>query len=129
MLVGVDNQGIHKGHGPALPATRPGDIGILQSYDLKAGELLWHTNRIDPKMPEKRIHVSRPGYIVADGKLFLQNHEGLSMLKIDRKGSELVGYAPDLGSGKAYALPALSGGKLYVRRTNGPLYCLDLRPR
>jgi outer membrane protein assembly factor BamB len=129
MLLGVDNQGIHKGQGPALPATRPADIGILQSYDLKSGELLWHTNRIDPKMSEKRIHVSRPGYIVADGKLILQNHEGLSMLKIDRKGSELVGYAPDLGKGTAYSLPALSRGRLYVRRTNGPLYCLDLRPR
>ncbi len=129
MLLGVDNQGVHKGQGPALPATRPAGIGILQSYDLKSGELLWHTNRIDPEMSEKRIHVSRPGYIVADGKLILQNHQGLSMLRIDRKGSELVGFAPDLGSGKAYALPALSRGKLYVRRTNGPLYCLDLRPR
>jgi outer membrane protein assembly factor BamB len=129
MVLGVDNQGVYKGQGPNLPATRPEDTGILQSYDLKSGRVLWHTNEIGAAVTGKRVHTSRPAYIVADGKLILQNHRSVSMLKIDRDGAKVVGMVDNLGRGRAYSLPALSDGRLYIRRTSGPLYCFDIREK
>ncbi len=128
LLLGLDNQGLVKGSGAALPGTRPPEIGMLQCYDIQTGELLWHTNDFgSPVEGEKRLAASRPGYILADGKLIVQSREGVALVKVDRKGGRVIGAFDLERRSRAYALPSLADGRLYIRQTRGELVCFDLR--
>jgi outer membrane protein assembly factor BamB len=130
LLLGIDNQGVYEGAGPNLPATRPEDIGMLQCYGIESGELLWHTNDYGADTDnEKRLSVSRPGYILAEGKLIVQGHNEVSLVSVGEEGARVAGSFSDLGGrgGRAYGLPALANGRLYIRRSNGSLSCYDLR--
>ena len=99
----------------------------LWEVDAGAGDLLWHTNTFDPNQSDLRRHHTRPGYIYADGKLSSQCSKGISLVAVDASGSQLVSAFSDDQRGSAYAAPALSNGRLYIRRTNGSLSCYDVR--
>ena len=128
LLLGLDNQGLVKGSGAALPGTRPPEIGMLQCYDLRTGELLWHANEFGSGIEsEKRLAANRPGYILADGKLIIQSREGVSLVRVDREGARVMSAFELERRSRAYAIPSLADGRLYIRQTRGELVCFDLR--
>jgi len=125
LVIGLDNQGTIKGSKAALPGTRPKDLGMLQCYDIQTGELLWHTNEFDPTVPEQLLQKLRHSYILADGKLIIQSPRGgIIFLDVNREGSRLFGSFEQNGGG-SYPQPALSDGKLFIRRHRGALSCYD----
>ncbi len=127
LVIGLDNQGLMKGSGAALPGTRPKDLGMLQCYDIQNGEQLWHTNDFDPTVPEQRLQGMRHSYILVDGKLIIQSPRGgVIFLEVNRERSRLFGsFEQDGRRGGSYPQPALSDGKLFIRRHHGALSCYD----
>jgi outer membrane protein assembly factor BamB len=127
MLLGLDNQGIRKGMGANLPGTRPPEVGMLQCYDIETGKLLWSTDDFDPTQTAGRRPHTRPGYILADGKLIIQSREGLNLIAFDEHGARVVGTTKAAAGGSSYPLPSMADGRLYIRQTSGALHCFDLR--
>ncbi len=127
MLIGIDNQGLVKGAGGNLPGTRPPAIGMLQCYDIKTGELLWHTSAFGQDVPEKKLSSQRPGYIYADGKLIIQDRRTIALVAVDRNGAQVKGSFAAPGNDTAYGIPSLVNGRLFIRQSGGLLHCYDLR--
>lgn len=127
LLLGLDNQGLIKGSGGALPGTRPKDLGMLQCYDIETGELLWHTNDFDPTLPEQLLQRERHSYILVDGKLIIQSPSGgIIFVTVDRAGSSIFGVIESNQKGRGYPQPAFADGQLFIRRMNGTLNSYNL---
>jgi outer membrane protein assembly factor BamB len=94
--------------------------GILTAFNPSTGEVL----------KTGRVRGALGGYsaspVAADGKIFLASEEGkLTVLKAGSDWDVLA--VNDLGEG-AFATPALSAGRIYVR-TDEALYCFGYRSR
>lgn len=88
--------------------------GILTAFDPASGDV-WKTGRVAGALGG---YSSSP--VAAEGKIFLVSEEGkIAVLKAGRDWEVLS--INDLGEG-AFATPALSGGRIYVR-TDEALYC------
>jgi outer membrane protein assembly factor BamB len=92
--------------------------GILETLDAETGQVL----------KRDRVREAIEGYsaspVAADGKVYLTSEGGkISVLKAGGEWDVLA--VNDLGEG-AFATPALSGGKIFVR-TDNTLYCFGRR--
>jgi hypothetical protein len=88
--------------------------GILESVDAETGDIL----------KRGRLREAIEGYsaspVAADGKIFFTSEGGkISVVKAGGEWETIT--VNDLGE-EAFATPALSGGRIFVR-TNGTLYC------
>jgi hypothetical protein len=92
--------------------------GILETLDPVSGEVL----------KRGRVRDAIEGYsaspVAADGKVYLMSEGGkVSVLKAGPEGDVIA--VNDLGE-EAFATPALSGGRLFVR-THKTLYCFGAK--
>ncbi len=94
-----------------------GDLAFwtLRCLDLKTGEVRW-----------KQRLPCRISFVAADGCLFGLTEKGtLQLIEINPDKYVLKGELPDLLASKAWAAPALSRKRLYLRDENN-LLCVDL---
>lgn len=93
----------------------------LMCVELATGEVKWRDRSISPA-----------SICVADGHLYLHGEDGEIALveatpeEYREKGRFTPPDAPDRGSSKAWAYPAIADGKLYIYDT-GTLWCFDVR--
>ncbi len=91
----------------------------LRCLDLRTGKKRWASRA-----------AGKCSLIAAEGTLICLSERGvLTLVRADPRGCRIVGRAQALkGARKAWAPPALSNGRLYVR-DHRQIVCLDLRPR
>lgn len=95
-----------------------GDLSAFQlrCLDVKTGKIVW----------EERA-TERYSLLAADGHLLFWGERGnLTALKATPSAYTVVGELPKLLTYKSWAMPALAGGRLFVRDEKHVL-CLDLR--
>ncbi len=101
-------------HAYALDGREDGPPGDLKCVDVATGKVAWN---------EKGF-----GYgtlLAADGKLIVVRNDGsVTLVKASPKGPEILASARPL-TGSVRALPALAGGRLYLR-DDKTLVCLDV---
>ena len=102
------------GHAYCIDGREDGPPGDLKCFEVATGKLAW---------VEKAF-----GYgtlLAADGKLIVaRNDGGIALVKASPKRLEILSRARPL-TGSVRALPALAGGRLYLR-DDKELVCLDL---
>src|SRR5262249_12309583 len=84
-----------------------GDLGamLLRCLDLKTGEIAW-----DERLP------GRASLLAVDGHLLCLGERGtLQLLEANPKRYVVKGELPKLMTYKAWAMPALADGRLYLR--------------
>lgn len=89
---------------------------LLRCLDLKTGEVKW-----EERLPERCSLLAAEGHLLVWGE-----RGGLSLLKATPDAYTPLGELPKLLAYKSWALPALAGGRLYLRDERHVL-CLDLR--
>jgi outer membrane protein assembly factor BamB len=95
-----------------------GDLGpiTLRCLDLKTGELKWAE-----RQPARSSLLAVEGHLVC-----LDERGGLRLVEAKPDGYAVKGELKDVLEYKAWAAPALAGGRLYLRDQKS-LVCLDLR--
>jgi outer membrane protein assembly factor BamB len=94
-----------------------GDLGqfSLRCLDQATGELKWQQ-----RVPD------RFGMLAAEGHLFCLGERGtLSLVEMSKTGYVLKGELADVLAFRAWAMPALSGGRLYLRDEKH-VVCVDV---
>ena len=112
------------------PAER--DVGNFQCLDLATGKLLWSINGFGqsgkrPVRNTRRLQATGM-FVIADGKMISWRRNELVVAEVSAKGHKVLSVARLPNSGY-HAMPVLSGGRLYLRTSDGYLMCLDLRKK
>lgn len=90
---------------------------LLKCVDVRSGQEKWSTTK-----------VNKGCLITADGRLFVLSQDGtLSLLAASPDGFQLLGQMPGILKGQdCWALPALAGGRLYLR-DHHEIVCLNVK--
>lgn len=97
-----------------------GDLGaiFIRCLELQSGKILWEERSLD-----------RVTMLAADGHLLaLGERGGLKLLEINPKKYVLKAELADVMAYKAWAVPVIAHGRLYIRDEKS-LLCWDLRPK
>jgi outer membrane protein assembly factor BamB len=95
-----------------------GDVAAitLRGLDLKTGEVKW-----TKRQPGRSTLLAVQGHLIC-----LDEQGGLHLFEPGPDGPKVKGKIPDVLEFKSWAVPALAGGRLYLRDQKH-LVCLDLR--
>ncbi len=101
----------------------------LQCYEFDTGKMLWSAYPFDAgttagERPARPKPWASPTFMIADGKMILWGRE-LVVAKVSADGYEILSKV-NLGQSGRWAVPVLSGGRLYCRTGKGDLICLDV---